>query len=140
MTTPDARDLDPGPLAVTQALTWLAELATRDGWPIAQRQALTLALDEAVTNVVMHGAGGRPGAHLRVLHVAATDHIDIVLEDDGPPFDPTRVAPPPPITDLESLAIGGRGLLLMREVVSSLHHARVQGRNRLTLRWDVPGR
>lgn len=137
MTCADVLDLEPGPDAVAQALDWLEQLAEREHWTPRQRQALALSLDEAVTNVVMHGLPARDMARLRVRHLPGPTHVAIRLEDSGPPFDPTQVPPPPPILDLDSLAIGGRGILLMRNMLSSLDYARTDdGWNQLTLRMD----
>ncbi|MBU4610686.1 ATP-binding protein [Achromobacter sp. GG226] len=133
----DTLDLDPNPDGVAQALGWLEHLAERDGWTPRQQQGLMLALDEAVTNALMHGLSGQPDPRLRVHHAADADAIRVVLEDNGAPFDPTQVPPPPPVLDLDSLAVGGRGILLMKRVVSHLRYTRTpEGWNRLTLSID----
>jgi len=122
---------------VAQALGWLEQLAERDGWTPRQQQGLMLALDEAVTNALMHGLAGQANPQLRVHHAADADAIRVMLEDNGAPFDPTQAPPPPPVLDLDSLAIGGRGILLMKRVVSQLHYARTpEGWNRLSLCMD----
>jgi serine/threonine-protein kinase RsbW len=56
------------------------------------------------------------------------------LEDDGAAFDPTQVAEPPPVTDLDDLAPGGLGLPLVRRMSQHLAYDRTDGRNRILLR------
>lgn len=130
----DTLDLDPSPEGVAQALHWLEQLAERDGWTPRQQQALTLALDEAVTNALMHGLDGRPEARLHVRYEGSQDAATVVLVDNGRAFDPTRAPEPPPVLDVDSLAIGGRGILLMRRMVPDMTYARAGDENHLTLR------
>lgn len=99
---------------------------------------LCLAVDEAVTNIVMHGYGG--GAGPVDLTIERTDDgIVIRLEDRASPFDPTTV-PAPDLSVAPPLrAPGGLGIHLIRTSVDALHHRALPGGgNVLTLIRNLP--
>ena len=94
---------------------------------------LVQAVDEAATNIVVHGYDGRTGA-IDVEARLVDDHIVIELADTAPTFDPTVV--PEPDLSIPPLARhpGGMGVHLMRLSTDSLEHrARPGGGNILTL-------
>lgn len=95
-----------------------------------------LALDELLTNSVMHGSQDG-GTHAIELAVTVDDrHAICVLRDDGAPFDPLS-APEPDITaDLEDRNIGGLGIHLVREFFSDFEYQRDAGWN--ILRFATP--
>lgn len=94
---------------------------------------LVQAVDEAATNVIVHGYGGRPGS-IEVVLETDDERLVCRLLDDAPPFDPASVPPPdlgvPPL-DRQP---GGMGVHLMRELTDELRHrSRPTGGNELTL-------
>jgi len=94
---------------------------------------LVQAVDEAATNIVVHGYGHRPG-DIEVEAQLVDDHIVIELADTAPTFDPTAVPEPdlsiPPLDRRP----GGMGLHLMRLATDSMEHrSRPGGGNILTL-------
>jgi serine/threonine-protein kinase RsbW len=94
---------------------------------------LVQAVDEAATNIVVHGYRHQPGA-IDVEARLVDDHIVIELADTAPTFDPTAV--PEPDLSIPPLARrpGGMGLHLMRLSTDSMEHrARPGGGNILTL-------
>jgi serine/threonine-protein kinase RsbW len=92
---------------------------------------LVLAVNEAITNVLLHGYGGQPGPiWLRV--EAADDDLRVVLSDNAPPFDPTQVPPPDIYLPLEDRPLGGLGIHMMRQLTDELvYHQAAEG-NELT--------
>jgi serine/threonine-protein kinase RsbW len=61
------------------------------------------------------------------------------MEDDGPDFDPLSALPPDLDASLEDRAIGGLGLHFIRKLAHDVCHARVDGRNRLSLTLGPSG-
>ena len=57
--------------------------------------------------------------------------FEITLWDAGPPFNPLDHAPPPAVTDLAEVRIGGLGIDLVRKFTSTVGYARVGAWNRL---------
>ena len=53
-----------------------------------------------------------------------------MIEDDGPPFDPTSLETPDVDAPLEAREVGGLGLHLIRSM-ATLRHERVDDRNRV---------
>ena len=94
---------------------------------------LVQAVDEAVTNAVIHGHAGRPG-WVEVAIVTRDEKFIVTITDDAPEFDPTSV-PTPDLTihPLERRP-GGMGVLLARMCVDEMtYQPRPGGGNILTL-------
>jgi anti-sigma regulatory factor (Ser/Thr protein kinase) len=75
---------------------------------------ILLVLDEAVSNAIRHGSRGGSPVEVAV----RVDHgwIDIRVRDCGP----TSVLPSLPATAPHSLATGGRGLWLIKQLVDEV--------------------
>ncbi len=80
---------------------------------------LVLAVNEAVTNVLLHGYDGQPGPVTICVEVVSDD-LRVVLTDSAPPFDPTRVPPPDIFLPLEDRPLGGLGVHMMRQLTDEL--------------------
>jgi CheY-like chemotaxis protein len=107
------------------------------GEPI--RQALRLAVEEACTNVIVHGYRGGPG-RIRLAVAVAGGSATVTLTDDAPPFDPAGVPPPDLDAPLESRREGGLGWHLIRSLTDEVRHRTTGERgNVLTLVKRVEG-
>jgi serine/threonine-protein kinase RsbW len=91
------------------------------------------AVDESVTNVIVHGYRGEPGiVEVEVRPVAGA--LIIQLRDHAPPFDPTSVPRPDLDLPLERRPLGGMGVHLTRELTDEATYRRPEGwGNELTL-------
>jgi serine/threonine-protein kinase RsbW len=91
------------------------------------------AVDESVTNVIVHGYRGKPGiVEVEVRLVAGA--LIIQLRDHAPPFDPTSVPRPDLDLPLERRPLGGMGVHLTRELTDEVTYGRPEGwGNELTL-------
>lgn len=95
--------------------------------------ALQLALEEAVTNVISHGYGGRPG-HAFTLELRREGRrVTAVLTDDAPAYDPLARAEVDVHAPLAERGIGGLGVHLVKKLMDSAAYERRDGRNVLTL-------
>lgn len=93
----------------------------RLGYPDASRFAVRLAMEEAITNAFHHGHRGLgPEEAVRLDFRAAPDAIELVVEDQGPGFNPGGV--PDPTKDENLEVPTGRGLLLMRAYMSEVEY------------------
>jgi serine/threonine-protein kinase RsbW len=92
-----------------------------------------LALDELITNVVMHGFPNG-GTHLIgiALDVSA-ERVAVEVSDGGAPFDPLLVAEPVLDAAVEDRAIGGLGLHFVKQLIPELNYRRTKGLNILSL-------
>jgi anti-sigma regulatory factor (Ser/Thr protein kinase) len=92
-----------------------------------------IALDEALTNVILHGYRGRAGEVAIEIEGRGRDLV-IRLRDDAPPYDPRRVSAPDCAAPLARRPLGGLGVFLMRECMDELTHRRMpSGGNELTM-------
>lgn len=82
---------------------------------------LVLAVNEAVTNVMLHGYGGQPGPVSVGVEVEG-DELRVILSDRAPLFDPTSVPPPDIHLPLEDRPLGGLGVHMMRQLTDELHY------------------
>jgi serine/threonine-protein kinase RsbW len=94
---------------------------------------LVQAVDEAATNVILHGYRGQPG-WLDVAAERVGDTIVITIEDEAPLMDPTLVPEPDLSIPPDRRKPGGMGIHLMRMATDRLEHAqRPGGGNILTM-------
>lgn len=100
---------------------------------------LILALDEAVTNIIIHGYQGKSG-EIQIELDIKNENLRAIVSDHGPPYNPT-LAPNPDITlPLEKRRPGGLGIYLMRQLTDQILYQRTsQGENQLTLIKLIPG-
>lgn len=91
---------------------------------------LVLAVNEAVTNVLLHGYGGQPGP-VEIGVEAGEDELRVILTDTAPPFDPTHVPPPDIHLPLEDRPLGGLGIHMMRQLTDALLYRQRSGGNEL---------
>lgn len=109
------------------------ETATALGVDSAMIPDVLLAVDEAASNIIIHGYQGQGGA-IEIEMEREGDALVIRLRDEAPPFDPAAVPPPDLTLPLEQRPIGGLGIYLMRQVMDEVtHRITPQGGNELTL-------
>jgi serine/threonine-protein kinase RsbW len=90
------------------------------------------AVDEAVTNIVMHGYRHNPGP-VEIEMTRETGDLIVRLSDEAPLFDPTTVPTPRLISHFEPNS-GGWGILMMRTLTDRMsYRALPAGGNELML-------
>jgi anti-sigma regulatory factor (Ser/Thr protein kinase) len=94
---------------------------------------LVQAVDEATTNVIVHGYAGAAGPiDVDVARVGET--IVITVEDEAAPYDPTTHEEPDLSVPPEHRRPGGMGIHLMRAALDRIEHRpRPGGGNILTM-------
>jgi anti-sigma regulatory factor (Ser/Thr protein kinase) len=99
---------------------------------------VVLAVDEAVTNIILHSYAGH-GGPVEIEVTKRLGALVVRLRDKAQPFDPTCV-PAPDLTDpVEKRTLGGLGVHLIRQVMDQLiYRRRVDGGNELTMIKRVP--
>ena len=94
---------------------------------------LLVALNEAATNIIVHGYKGRSGT-IELLICSQGADLKLQLRDWAPLFDPTTVPPPQIDLPLEQRAPGGMGVHLTRHFSDDmLYRVTPDGGNELTL-------
>ena len=99
---------------------------------------ISLAVDELVTNVILHGYKGKPG-EIEIEVQIKPPELVILLCDEAPPFDPTEVTVPDVHRPLEERQIGGLGIYMARVLTDKMIYRRTPaGENLLTLLKRCP--
>jgi anti-sigma regulatory factor (Ser/Thr protein kinase) len=96
--------------------------------------ALELCLEEMVANILLHGQVAGRAVQARVTIKA--NPLRLIVEDDGPSFDPTLQPEAEMAADLDSAGIGGRGLALVRRFSVTMCYRREAGWNRVEFGLD----
>ena len=116
----------------------LGQLAAMLGFSETDCNAVVLAVDEALTNIIRHaylGDAEQPiEASFHRIHATddgeSGDALEIVLEDRGVTVNPEKMCG----RALEDVKPGGLGLHFIRECMDTVEFSRSNGRNQLTLR------
>jgi anti-sigma regulatory factor (Ser/Thr protein kinase) len=117
---------------LSRVSAWVDAWAQHQGLPVTLVHHLDLCATELVTNVIDHAFEGAVTHPISLRLAMDHDRITLEVEDDGKPFDPRAVAPPPR-TDLDERPPGGWGLAIVRHFADELRYLRTAGRNRLTV-------
>ena len=80
---------------------------------------LTLAVDEACSNSIRHGYGGRAGK-IEISVEPVEGGVQAVVRDWGVPFRPDAVPVPDVTAPLEQRPKGGLGLFIIRRVMDEV--------------------
>jgi serine/threonine-protein kinase RsbW len=79
--------------------------------------SIVLAADEAVNNAIRHAHSNDIALTVQLSCVVTTEGIEIIVHDEGAPFDIASV----PQLDPGELRIGGRGMFLIRKLMDEIH-------------------
>jgi serine/threonine-protein kinase RsbW len=112
------------------------------GLPEMKIYDLVLAVDEAATNILMHGyqVTNQPGSREPAAGVVEVEArweppaLRVTLRDQAPPFDPTLTPVAAELPPLAERMPGGLGIFLIRKTMDEIHYRRTpDGWNELTL-------
>ena len=139
-------NLDEGPKSLRRSLTLrndirqiprLADFVTGIATEAATDQAtamnLNLALEEAVSNVILYAYPEGTEGPVDVDAAIWEDRIDFRITDSGRPFDPTRSAGPDLTLNAEDRPIGGLGIYLVKKIMDHVSYTREDGKNILSM-------
>lgn len=101
--------------------------------------AMNLALEEIVTNVIEHGYDDN-GEHAIIIRCSVKDgQIMSEVEDDGKPFNLIDCPDPDISQSLEDRPLGGLGIYLVRNVMDGLDYTYQGGKNRIKVTKRIDG-
>ena len=96
--------------------------------------AMRLAIEELGSNVIRHGFDDRDVHDISLRMTVGADAVELIIEDDGRPFDPSQPRPLATPESLEAAPTGGMGLSLVSAIAGPIEYVRANGRNRTTVR------
>ena len=115
---------------------FIRSVAGRAGAGQQEMDDLVTAVDESVTNVIVHGYRG--GAGTVEIEVAVADQRLVVrVRDEAPPFDPTRMPDVDTSLPPEQRSPGGLGIHLARDLADQVRYQRTSRGNELTLIKEI---
>ncbi len=109
------------------------ELAEAIKLPAKVVTHILIALDEILSNVIKFASDAGASREVAVSFDISAERVEIEIADDGRPFDPLHDPGEAPETTSRGLPLGGRGLMLVRKLMSEMRYEHSGGCNRLTL-------
>ena len=116
---------------------FLAKFFEKENLDMSLLPQFDLALEEAATNVIMYAyPEGEKGTAELTLELK-NGQIHSVLSDSGSPFDPLQSPAVNLDVSLEERKIGGLGIHLIKEIMKDVSYEHKNGKNVLSMRFDV---
>jgi anti-sigma regulatory factor (Ser/Thr protein kinase) len=91
-----------------------------------------VVLDELLSNTIRCGSDGRE-VTIDLGFRLGKRALEVVITDDAAPFNPLESPSPDTTSSLEGRAVGGLGLMLVKELVDDITYDCEGGRNRVML-------
>lgn len=96
--------------------------------------SLNLAMEEAVTNVILYAYPQDGNDYsIDIQFTCENREMTFVIQDSGVPFDPTSKQDADITLSAEERPIGGLGIFLVRQIMTTISYSRTDGKNILTL-------
>jgi serine/threonine-protein kinase RsbW len=116
-----------------QIMQAVSDAMNASGFSPQETFEVQLAVEEACTNIIRHAYEGRTG-FIYISILTEKDKLKILIEDNGPPFDPTEhtTMRRRGQDDIEG-PVGGWGIGLIRAVMDEMTYMRNSNRNILCL-------
>jgi anti-sigma regulatory factor (Ser/Thr protein kinase) len=96
----------------------LAQLAATAGWNESEARCITMAVDEALANVIRHAYHGRTDARIELHCRVGEDQLEIRIRDTGDAPDRSRIC----AREAGSDRIGGLGTHIIRDVMDAVSY------------------
>ena len=99
--------------------------------------SLNLALEEAVTNVIMYAYPEGTDGLVDIEAIIREHTLSFVISDSGQPFDPTAQPDADVSQSIENRQVGGLGIYLVRSIMDSVSYERNGGKNILSMTKNI---
>jgi anti-sigma regulatory factor (Ser/Thr protein kinase) len=112
----------------------VGELSVIYGLPDEECRGVTLAVDEALANIIRHAYKNRDDKSIEFNCDVNAERMEFTLLDRGEAPDPARICAPP----LDELSLSGRGTHLIKAIMDEVSYEQVPGGNQLRLIKRLP--
>ena len=116
----------------------IEEYAELNGLSGKQTFEMTLVLDELLSNIMNYAYEDTKDHDISLNFSRDAEGIQIVLQDDGFPFDPTQHGDPVIDSPLEERQIGGLGVFFVRQYMDRFEYSREGNLNVVRLCKKLP--
>ena len=107
--------------------------AVENNIPDSTRQAMSIALDELLNNVISYAYQGEKDKEIDVHFELSTRRLVLTIKDSGVPFNPFALQDPDIFQSIEDRAVGGLGIHLVRNLMDEYNYQRQINKNVVTL-------
>jgi anti-sigma regulatory factor (Ser/Thr protein kinase) len=98
---------------------------------------VTLAMEELVTNAILHGFGTHQPGWIHVRACCREDQLTVELRDNAAAFDPFSMPPPDLTRSMDEREVGGLGVHFVRRLMDECSYHREGEENVVTLRKTI---
>jgi sigma-B regulation protein RsbU (phosphoserine phosphatase) len=112
---------------------YIDSIADEAGINPSLAMSLNLALEEAVTNVIMYAYPEGTDGTVDIITEANDGLLTFIIKDSGKAFDPTQKEDADVTLSAEERQIGGLGIFLVKQIMDTVNYQRIDGQNILTL-------
>ena len=99
--------------------------------------SLNLALEEAVTNVIMYAYPEGTDGLVDIEAIIREHSLSFVISDSGQAFDPTAQPDADVSQSIENRQVGGLGIYLVRSIMDNVSYERNGGKNILSMTKNI---
>lgn len=99
---------------------FVADLARAHGFAEDDINKITIAVDEACTNIIKHGYNYSPDNTIEIEIIRKGSDFEIVISDKGKQFDPQAIQTPDMKDYLTHYRRGGLGVYLMKRIMDKV--------------------
>lgn len=122
---------------LTRVAVFLEELGEEWGLPVSQVYAVNLAMEEALTNIILYGYDDE-SSHIIKINIHKTGfELSIIIIDDGHEYDPTLNEAPDISLSIGERPVGGLGIFLIKKMMDCVEYQRKENKNYLMLTKNI---
>lgn len=101
---------------------FIRENAKTAGFSENEARSIELAVDELVSNAIIHGYRYNSGGKILIEAVVIAGGMMIILEEMGEKFDPSKIEDPDLEAPLKGRKMGGLGLFLVKRIMDEIYY------------------
>jgi anti-sigma regulatory factor (Ser/Thr protein kinase) len=115
-------------------------LATSQNLPVKVINAIDLALDELLNNIISYGYEDHNEHEISIELKLSKNQIVLSIIDDGKEFNPLDIHSADTKSSLQERSIGGLGIHLVKNVIDEIDYKYENNKNYLTMKKDIRGK
>lgn len=126
-------ELRPRLSAISTLQEMIEEFGRTHDIPDSPIYCVNLEIDELMTNYMAYAFRKVERPRMEVILRSFADRLVLVIEDNGPPFNPLEAGEPDLTSGIDERKVGGVGLYLVRKYPDRIDYRCTDERNILTL-------